>query len=91
MIWDIKIILAIIATFIGIVAFFPYLKDTLNRKTKPHAYTWLIWALTQGTAVFAMLYAGGGIGAMNLAVGLFFVFAVFLFSLKYGTKVLSIP
>ena len=83
---DIKIILTIIATIIGVVAFFLYLKDTFSLKTKPHAYTWLIWAITQGTAVFGIWYGGGGWGALNLAVGTFFVIAVFFFSLKYGTK-----
>lgn len=83
---DIKIILTIIATLIGIVAFFPYLKDTFSLKTKPHAYTWLIWAITQGTAVFGIWYGGGGWGALNLTVGTIFVIIVFLFSLKFGTK-----
>lgn len=83
---DIKILLTGIATTIGVVAFLPYLKDTISLKTKPHAYTWLIWTITQGTAVVGIWYGGGGWGALNLTVGTFFVIGVFLFSLKYGTK-----
>src|SRR3989344_6940892 len=83
---DIKIILTIIATVIGVAAFFPYLRDTILLKTKPHAYTWLIWALTQGTAVVGIWYGGGGLGALNLTVGTIFVIGVFLFSLRYGTR-----
>lgn len=83
---DIKIVLTIIATIIGVAAFLPYLRDTFSLKTKPHAYTWLIWAITQGTAIFGIWYGGGGWGALNLTVGTLFVIAVFLFSLKYGTK-----
>lgn len=83
---DTKIILTIIATIIGVAAFFPYLRDIFSLKTTPHAYTWLIWAITQGTAVFGIWYGGGGWGALNLTVGTLFVIAVFLFSLKYGTK-----
>ncbi len=90
MIVEIKIIFTVIATLLGVAAYFPYLKDMLHGRTKPHAYTWLIWTLTQGTAVFAIWYGGGGVGAINLAVGLFFVFGVFLFSLKYGTKDITI-
>jgi hypothetical protein len=81
-----KIIFTIIATVIGAIAFLPYLKDTFSLKTKPHAYTWLIWTITQGTAVVGIWYGGGGWGALNLTVGTFFVIAVFLFSLRYGTK-----
>lgn len=83
---DTKIILSIIATVIGVAAFLPYLRDTFSLKTKPHVYTWLIWAITQGTAVFGIWYGGGGWGALNLTVGTLFVVAVSLFSLKYGTK-----
>lgn len=83
---DIKIILSIIAAIIGNVAFYPYLKEILAKKTKPHLYTWLIWTLTQGTGVYGVLHGGGGWGVLNLFIGTFFVFLVFLFSLKYGTK-----
>lgn len=81
-----KIILTIIATIIGIVSFLPYLKDMLSLKTKPHAYTWLIWSITQGTAVFGIYYGGGGWGGLLPLIGTFFAFFVFLLSLKYGTK-----
>lgn len=81
-----KTVFTIIATAIGIYAFFPYLIDTLTLKTKPHAYTWLIWAITQGTAVVGIWYGGGSWGGLNLTVGVIFVIGIFLFSLKYGTK-----
>lgn len=81
-----KTILTIIATVIGLAGFFPYLKDIFLHRTKPHSYTWLIWALTQGTAVAGIWYGGGGWGGLNLALGTLMVVVVFLFSLKYGTK-----
>ncbi|PKM91809.1 hypothetical protein CVU82_01215 [Candidatus Falkowbacteria bacterium HGW-Falkowbacteria-1] len=83
---NIKIILSIIATIIGVVAFFPYLRDIVQLKTKPHVYTWLIWAVTQTTAVAGILHGGGGWGSLNLIIGTFFVVCIFLFSLKYGSK-----
>lgn len=83
---DIKIIFSIIATIIGTIAFFPYLKDIFSLKTKPHIYTWLIWIITQGTAVAGILYGGGEWGSLSLLIGLFFVASIFLFSFKYGTK-----
>jgi len=83
---NIKIILTIIATIIGIVAFFPYIRDIVQLKTKPHAYTWLIWAITQTTAVVGILHGGGGLGSLNLMVGTLFVIFIFLFSLKYGSR-----
>ncbi len=87
---DVKIIFTTIATIITVVAFFPYLRDIFLLKTKPHAYTWLIWIITNGTAVVGIWYGGGGWGALNLTIGMLFVVAVFLFSLKYGTKNITI-
>lgn len=81
-----KIFFAIIATAVGVSAFYPYLKDTFLLKTKPHAYTWLIWTITQGTAMVGLWYGGGGWGGLDLIVGTFLVATVFLFSLRYGTK-----
>ena len=49
-------------------------------------YTWLIWTITQGTAVGAMIVGGGGIASISFAVATLLVFVVFLFSFRYGTK-----
>jgi len=83
---DIKLILAIIASVITIVAYVPYIKDIFAGKTKPHAYSWLIWAMTQGVATVAVVHGGGSFGAMSLAIGTLLVIFIFLLSLKYGTK-----
>ena len=83
---NIKISLSILATIIGTLAFYPYLRDIISLKTKPHMYTWLIWVITQGTAIIGMWYGGGSWGTMNLIFGTFLVMGVFLFSFKYGTK-----
>ncbi|MFA6475705.1 MAG: hypothetical protein WCV88_05975 [Patescibacteria group bacterium] len=83
---SVKIILTLMATAVSIVAYFVYLRDVFSLKTKPHVYTWLIWAITQGTATLGIWYGGGGWGALSLTIGTFFIIAVFLFSLKYGTK-----
>jgi inorganic pyrophosphatase len=82
----IKIIFAIIALIISLLAFYPYLRDIFLKKTKPHVYTWFIWTITQSTAVYALWYGGGGWGAVELTVGTFLVFIIFLFSLTRGTK-----
>ena len=83
---DIKIFFAIFSVAAGMAAFLPYLKDIFSRKTKPHAYTWFIWAITQGTATMGIYYGKGGWGGLELAIGTCFVIIIFLFSLKYGTK-----
>ncbi len=81
-----KIILAIIATMIGVVAFYFYTRDIVRGRTRPHTYTWLIWAMTQGISVAGMWYGGGGWGVLNLFCGWLFVCGVLVLSLAYGTR-----
>jgi len=84
---DIKLVFAVVAVLLAVFgSFLPYIRDILKRKTKPHAYTWLIWTITQGVAAAGLLYGNGGWGALDLLVGTAFVFLIFLISLKYGTR-----
>ncbi|MCK5476277.1 MAG: hypothetical protein KAI71_06915, partial [Candidatus Pacebacteria bacterium] len=83
---DYKLIIAIIAASLVVIAYIPYFKDIFARKTKPHLFTWLIWGITQGTAIAVLLHGGGKFGSISLIVGAVLVFIVFLLSFKYGTR-----
>jgi hypothetical protein len=83
---EIKLVLALIATVIGLVGFIPYFHGIFTHKTKPHTYTWLIWAMTQGVAVAAIWVGGGSFGAVSLTIGEIFVLLIFLLSFKYGVN-----
>lgn len=83
---DPKFVLAIAATLISLGAWVLYSKDLFAKKTKPHMYTWLIWAITQGTATAALLHGGGGFGAISLSVGTVLVIVIFILSFKYGSR-----
>lgn len=82
---DWKFIFAI-GALLSNVAFIPYVFDMLKRRTEPHAYTWLIWVITQGTAVVGVWYGGGGLGGLGLTLGVLLVAGIFIMSFKYGTK-----
>ncbi len=77
---------SVLAVGIALLSFFPYLRDIFARETTPHIYSWLIWAVLQGTAALAILknntlWSAAG----TAAIGLVSV-AVFLLSFRYGTK-----
>jgi hypothetical protein len=61
---QIKIVISFIATVIAVVSYIPYIRDIHSGKTKPHGFSWLIWALLAYIAGFAQLSRGGGFGAM---------------------------
>ncbi|MFC1615812.1 hypothetical protein ACFL21_01615 [Patescibacteria group bacterium] len=83
---EIKIIFAVLASICGTIGFFPYLWNSLFGKTRPHAFTWLIWMITSGVAVTGLWFGGGGIGSIPSTISLIFVAAVFLVSLRFGKK-----
>jgi hypothetical protein len=84
--FDVKIIFAILSALFSIGAYFPYLKDMLAGKTKPHVYTWLIWTLTTSTATAGLWHGGGGYAAVSQTIATILTFIFFLLSFKYGTK-----
>ena len=83
---DVKIIFSVISVSVGLWAFYPYLKGVLKKETQPHEFTWLIWAITQGTATAGLWVGGGGIGAIYLTISTLLVTLIFLLSLKGGKK-----
>lgn len=84
--FDTKTIFAILSILISAIVFANYLYNLLKKRAKPHTYTWLIWLLTQGTAAVGLWYGGGGKGALALTLSTIPILIIFLLSLRYGTK-----
>jgi hypothetical protein len=61
---QIKILLSFIATAIAVISYVPYIRDIRSGKTKPHGFSWLIWALLGYIAGYAQLRSGGGVGSI---------------------------
>ncbi len=75
-----------IAVALTFVAYIPYYRDILKGKTRPHIYSWSLWALL--TILLVALQIKGGAGPavwVTAAAGLLCVGVVFL-SLKNGKK-----
>jgi hypothetical protein len=83
---DITLFFAIASIVVLVVGYIPYLRDIFAGTTKPHAYTWLIWVLTQGVATAGAFYGGANWGVLSLVSGTLLCLCVFLLSLRYGTK-----
>lgn len=65
---DYKIILGYIAAFIAFASMIPYFWHIYQGKTKPHAFTWLVWGLLTGIGFAAQLVSGAGDGAWAMGV-----------------------
>lgn len=78
---SVKLFFSLFAVVLTVVGFIPYVLGILNGKTKPHAFSWLIWGITTFIVFLAQLEDGGGVGAW--AIGLSGVVTVFVAALAY--------
>lgn len=81
-----KDLLGIAATVIAIVSYLPYFRDILANKTKPHAFSWLVWSLLTFIAFFGQLAGGAGAGAWVNGFTAVICFIIFIFGIIKGRK-----
>jgi hypothetical protein len=82
---EIKIVLGVIAALLAAGSAFLYIRDIFRGNTKPHIYTWLIWAIVTVIAFLGQWVSGGGAGSWATGVSAFYTIIVLLLALKYGT------
>ena len=83
---DYKTILAGIGIVIGFISYASYFKGIFRGQTKPHVFSWFIWATINITAFFAQLVRGGGAGALITGVNGTLCIAVAIISISRGEK-----
>jgi len=81
-----KAILGTTAVVIAVVSYIPYFKDIFTGKTKPHAFTWLVWAILNGIAFAGQVHDNGGAGAWAVGFTTLATFSIFLIALVKGEK-----
>lgn len=83
---DYRVILGALATLLALVSYVPYLRNLLAGRTKPHAFTWLIWASLTGIAFAGQVADGAGPGAWVTGFTAAVCFIIFLAALRQGNK-----
>jgi hypothetical protein len=83
-----KIIFGAIAALLALFSSFLYIRDIFRGNTKPHTYTWLIWAIVTTIAFFGQVVSGGGPGSWATGVSAVVTIVTLILSLrgKYGTR-----
>ncbi len=81
---DYKTWLGYLSTLLAFVAFAPYMWDMYRGKTKPHAFSWLIWSILQTIGFAAQVYGHGGPGAWATGVTALFCLIIALVAFKKG-------
>jgi uncharacterized membrane protein YfhO len=85
-IYDYKFYFAILAVFLTLYAYTPYLIGIFRGKTKPHCFTWLIWSIVAVIATLIQILEGGGMGSWPTIVATLTCFLITFLSIKYKTE-----
>ena len=74
------------ASLIGLVSAYPYLRDVVRRRTRPHVFTWGIWGVLTAIAFAAQLSKGAGAGSWIVGITLVNCFVVVALAIPYGER-----
>lgn len=75
-----------ISLIVSTVSYIIYITDILHRKTKPHAFSWLVWSILGLSVWFIQTAEGAGPGAwVNGYAGLACA-VIFLLTVKFGER-----
>ncbi|MFA6279578.1 MAG: hypothetical protein WC612_02135 [Bdellovibrionales bacterium] len=77
---------AALAVFISFFTNAIYIRDTLRGKTKPHLFSWLVWALVMGIGAAIAFSEGAYMGALAIGNGSLWCFVISLLALRHGEK-----
>jgi len=80
------IFLGTVAILIAVISYSLYFRDVLAGKTKPHAFTWLIWSSLNMFIFYAQIMNNGGPGAWVTGAAAIANGLIFLLALRYGEK-----
>jgi hypothetical protein len=81
---SLKLLLGLLSIIFAAVAYYFYFRDMLRGKTKPHAFSWLVWGLLSGVGFFAQVGAHAGIGAWATGVTSVVSLSICVFALRIG-------
>jgi chromate transport protein ChrA len=78
--------LGIVTIIIAVVSYAIYIRDVLGGSTKPHGFTWFVWALLNSYIFFQQIQNNAGAGAWVTGVAALANLFIFLLALKYGER-----
>lgn len=84
-----KTALGILATSMAFFSYIPYIRNMLSGKTKPHAFSWLVWGALTAIAFVGQVSDNAGPGAWVTGFTAMVSFFIFVTALRTGEKDIS--
>lgn len=60
--------LSVVSVIMALVSYVPYIRGMIKGTTRPHAFSWFIWAILTFIAFFAQITQGGGVGSWLMGI-----------------------
>jgi len=87
--YDYHTLLGALSLIVGIAGYVPYIRDTLRGTTKPHPFTYIIWALLAAITFAAQLVNNAGPGAWAMAIPVVLGITIAALSIKKGERTIT--
>ena len=81
-----KTFLGVLAIIIGFIGYVPYFRTIFSGKTKPHAFSWLVWGILTGIAFGGQVTGKAGAGAWVTGFTTLVCFTIFGLALVKGKR-----
>ena len=78
------------ATILALISYIPYFRDLLRGRTKPHAFSWLIWALLTGIGFAGQIADGAGPGSWVTGITAVICSVIFVAAILRGERDITI-
>ena len=79
-----KLLFGIFSIIPAVIAYYFYFRNMVKGRTKPHAFSWLVWGILSGNGFFAQVSAHAGIGAWATGLTSLASLTIFLCALRIG-------
>ena len=83
---DYKEILGALSVLLALSAYTLYIRDIFVHNTKPHAFSWIVWAVLGGIAFAAQQWGDAGAGSWVTFTDMFLCTLIFVIALWRGEK-----
>jgi hypothetical protein len=81
-----KSLLGLVSVLLACIGYGSYIVSVLRGRTRPHIFSWCIWALVMGIAAAAQLTNGAGAGGWVTAFSTLACGAIALLSFRHGDR-----
>ena len=83
---DYKSYIGLITIALAFLSYGLYFRNIFRHKTKPHAVSWLVWAILNGVTFLTQRSNGAGAGGWITGFSACVALVIFVLSINYGEK-----